>query len=384
MPEGNTMLGKDYYRIETDVELSGEKLKSLVFFYGPLLGPEALNLYQYLVLKGPSIGFNRLNDLLGELNLSIDQIEMLSGKMNEFRLLKTLKKEDHYIFVLEGPMDMNSFIKDDIFVRCFILKTSGAHYQNLLAGLVQPEEHRDYENVSKTLSQDALASWSRSDETYIRKARTGKKKENYDFNTLFDINVFLKDISPTLFPLRFRTRSNLEKIAVFGDLYDVSYDRMRVYLAQVSDFDADSFDIRKLEKACMASNGTYEKLEQGRYDVPCVRFLMSLQDGKEVTESDRYLLSKLSQKYHLSAPVINVLVEYGLKNCDNRLVEKYLTKTASDLHRNDIDTAEKALQWLYEPQSGKKEDKLPVYDTSNNTSLSAKQEEELLELMGKK
>ena len=383
MPESNTMLGKDYYRIETDVELSGEKLKSLVFFYGPLIGCEALNLYEYLVLKGSSIGYAKLNDLLQELNLSIDHFEELIGHMNEFRLLKTLKKEDHYIFVLQAPLDMNEFIKDDIFVRYFILKTSGANYQKLISTLVEPDEHRDFENVSKTLTSEALSGWTKSDETYINKTRKSKK-EKYDFNTLFDINVFLKDISPTLFPMRFRTRNNLEKIAIYGDLYDVSYDRMRVYLAQVSDFDADSFDLKKLEKVCMSSSGNYEKIEKGRYDVPCVRFLMSLQDGKEVTESDRYLLSKLSAKYHLSAPVINVLVEYGLKNCDNRLVEKYLTKTAADLHRNDINTADEALKWLYYSGEKRSEDKLPSYDTSNNTSLSESDEEELLILMGKK
>ena len=377
------MLGKDYYRIETDVELSGEKLKSLVFFYGPLIGCEALNLYEYLVLKGSSIGYAKLNDLLQELNLSIDHFEELIGHMNEFRLLKTLKKEDHYIFVLQAPLDMNEFIKDDIFVRYFILKTSGANYQRLISTLVEPDEHRDFENVSKTLTSEALSGWTKSDETYINKSRKSKK-EKYDFNTLFDINVFLKDISPTLFPMRFRTRNNLEKIAIYGDLYDVSYDRMRVYLAQVSDFDADSFDLKKLEKVCMSSSGNYEKIEKGRYDVPCVRFLMSLQDGKEVTESDRYLLSKLSAKYHLSAPVINVLVEYGLKNCDNRLVEKYLTKTAADLHRNDINTADEALKWLYNSGEKRSEDKLPSYDTSNNTSLSESDEEELLKLMGKK
>ena len=252
------MLGKDYYRIETDVELSSEKLKSLVFFYGPLIGCEALNLYEYLVLKGSSIGYAKLNDLLQELNLSIDHFEELIGHMNEFRLLKTLKKEDHYIFVLQAPLDMNEFIKDDIFVRYFILKTSGANYQKLISTLVEPDEHRDFENVSKTLASEALSGWTKSDETYINKSRKSKK-EKYDFNTLFDINVFLKDISPTLFPMRFRTRNNLEKIAIYGDLYDVSYDRMRVYLAQVSDFDADSFDLKKLEKACMSSSGNYER-----------------------------------------------------------------------------------------------------------------------------
>ena len=385
MAEGNNMLGKDLYRIEVNAELSNERLRSLVFFYGPLIGNEALAFYEYLVLKGNTFGFSKLNELLVSLNLSIDRFEKNCDILNEFRLLSTLRRDDHYIFIFNGPLTMKEFIRDDVFVRHFIMKTSGAHYQELLAEIREDNDHKGFENISKTLKAEELSGWSSSDETYIRKQRTAKKTD-YDFGTMFDVNVFLKDISPTLFPMRFRTPEILQKIAVCADLYDVSYDRMRVILAEVADFDSDEFDLRELEKACMRSNGVYREVEKGQYDVPCVTFLMSLQNGKEVTESDRYVLRNLSDKYHLPAPVINVLVEYGLKNCDNRLVEKYLTKTAADLHRNDIDTAEKALKWLDKPAEKKtvSEDRLPIYDPSSNPFMTKEDEEELLKLMGKK
>ena len=58
------MIGKDLYKTEINAELSGERLKSLVFFYGPLIGNDALILYEYLVLQGTQYSFNEINDLL--------------------------------------------------------------------------------------------------------------------------------------------------------------------------------------------------------------------------------------------------------------------------------------------------------------------------------
>ena len=36
------MLGNDLYKVEVKNELSNERLKSLVFFYAPLVGSDAL------------------------------------------------------------------------------------------------------------------------------------------------------------------------------------------------------------------------------------------------------------------------------------------------------------------------------------------------------
>ena len=56
------MTGKDLYRIEKNGELSEERLRSLVFFYRPLLGNEAMVLYEYLFLKGTTPDFRELNE----------------------------------------------------------------------------------------------------------------------------------------------------------------------------------------------------------------------------------------------------------------------------------------------------------------------------------
>lgn len=373
------MLGNDYYKIEVNGELSNERLKSLVFFYAPLIGDNALYLYQYLFLKKTGIGFNELNGLLNNLRLSVDDFERSIDKLNEYRLVRSLKQNDHYIFVLYEPLNMKEFSKDDVFVRDFILKTSGPYYQEMISTLQYNDSHSGYEDITKTLSIKELQNWTKEDETYLNK----EKSKDYDFNTLFDINVFLKDMSVILLPMRFRTKENMYEIARLADLYNISYDRMRNYIADITSYDSDVFDLKALKNKCMYARSEYNKVKDDEYDVPCLTYLMSLQDGKEVTTYDKKIIYNLSNEYHLNPPVINVLLQYGLKNCDNRLLESYLYKIASDLHRNDIKTSKDALRMLEGNSGSKKEkesDKLPVYDTSNNKKLSDEQIKELLAL----
>ena len=375
------MTGKDLYKIEVNAELSNQRLRSLVFFYGPLIGNDALAMYEYLVLKGGTVAFDAINELLMSLNLSVDDFEFYCIKLNEYRLMKTLRQDNRYIFVFNNPLEIASFIKDDILVRDFILKTSGEHYRELTSQVYTESDHSGFEDISRTLSMENLSEWKAENESYLK----NRKEKTYEFDTMFDVNEFLKDISTNLLPMRFRNKENLRQIAILADLYNISYDRMRTYLPRVARTDSDQFDLKELRYLCMNAKSEYRKSEEGRYDVPCIRFLMSLQDGKEVTDYDKKIIYRLSEEYHLAPAVINVLLEYGLKNCDNRLIEKYLYAIAADLHRNDINTSKDALARLNRPYEKKKEEeKLPVYDSSSNRKMTAEEEEELLKLMGKK
>ena len=375
------MIGKDLYKTEVNAELSFEKLRSLLFFYGPLIGNDALVLYEYLVLKGNQYTFKEINELLMSLNLSVDDFEFYCIKLNEYRLLKTLKQENRYVFVLNEPLDSRSFIKDDILVRDFILKTSGEYYRQLTADIYEKGDYTGFEDVSSTLSMDTLRNWKVEDESYLKK----KQSKSYDFNTMFDVNVFLKDISYNLLPLRFRTTENMKELSLLGDLYNISYDKMRTFLPRVARNDSNEFDLKTLRYLCMNAKSDYKKIEGDPYDVPCVQFLMNKQNGKEVTDYDKKIIYKLAHSYYLNPPVINVLLEYGLNNCNNSLIEKYLYSIASDFHRNDVKTSLQALEYLSKPFEKKtSSQKLPIYDTAANKTMSAKQEEELLKLMGKK
>lgn len=373
------MLGKEYFKIEVNFELSNERLKSLVFFYEPLIGKDALVVYEYLVLNGNKYSFEELNELLGSLNMNVDRFEAICDKLNEFKLLKTLQNEDKYIFVLVAPLDVKDFIKDNLLVRTFILKTSGKHYQELISNINEESSHSEYKDISKTMELN-LNEWTREQESYLKNS----KKETYEFNTYFNVNTFLKDISTNLLPMRFRTKENLLALATIADLYNIDYDTMRGFIPKVFNNDENRFDVNYLVYLCQKARTNYQKVKVGNYDVPCKLFLESLQDGKEVSEFDMKIIYKLSSDYHLPVGVINVLLEHCLRNCDNRLIEKYVYGVASDLHRNNILTSTDALNRLDKYNGSRKsEDSAPSYDSSKNNNLTESEIDELLALRGK-
>ncbi len=381
MAERDPMLGKERYKTDIRCELSNEHLRSLVFFYAPLIGNDALLLYEYFVLKGSQLSFEEINDVLTSLNIPIDLFERDLELLNMFRLVRTLKQEDRYILIFNEPMKMAEFIRDDILVREFIMKTSGNYYRQVISLMKGMDNYYGYQDVSKVLSVNDLSKWTMSNEKDLESSNPIR----YNYNTLFDINAFLKDVSSLMFPMRYRTDEVLRNIAVLADLYGISYDKMRSYVAAAVNRSKEDFNLKELRYLCMNSRIDYQKVKEDEYDVDCQTYLMSLQDGKEVTDYDKKILYNLAFKYHLNKGVINVLIRHTLNTCNNRLLENYLYPIASDFHRNDVNDPQKALQRLNEGYAKKREEeKIPVYDDGNNMDIGTDELDEILRMMGKK
>ena len=364
------MLGKDLFKVEVNSELTSDRFKSLVLFYGPLIGSDALYLYEFLLTKGTNFGFDEISKLLNSLLMPIDKFEELLSKLNEYKLIKTLKAkdEDKYVFVLNTPLSFDEFIKDDILVRDFILKTSGEYYQSLLSNIREKFNSKDYIDVSKKIDPSILSNWNHTNEAYLNAVN---HQNVYDFNTFFNVNDFLNDVSTTLLPLKYRTEENLREMALLADLYNISYEKMRTFLPRIAKTESNDFDLSLLRYLCENSNPEFKTIEDGDYNVPCELFLMNKQDGKVVTPSDKRIIYNLYHDYHLAPNVINVLLEHALNNSNNTLIEKYLYAIASDLHRNNIEDTNKALERLnkYEPKSKVKKESIPVYSTDDNPTL---------------
>lgn len=370
------MLGNDLFRVESNVDLSKEMYKSLILFYNPLIGNDAHYLYEFLVIKGTNFSFEELNKVLNSLNISIDSFEKSIEKLNQYRLVNTLKKkdEDQYVFVLNNPLTPYEFIKNDLFVREFILKTSGLYYQSLISDLRYENNYKDYEDISTKYDASALVSWNSKNESFLRPTNKGI----YDFNTFFDINTFLKDMTTTLFPLKYRTIENLKEIATLADLYNISYEKMRSYIPQVSKTDTNNFDLNLLKYLCQNANSEYRFVEEGIYDIPCQLFLLNKQEGKDVSPYDKKIIYNLANDYKLKPSVINVLIEHTLRSCSNHLLENFIYPVASDLHRNNVVTAKDALSFLdyHKNKEGVREQE-ETYDSIDNPEFTDERRREL-------
>ena len=363
------MLGRDLFKIENNTDISSERFKSLVLFYCPLISTSALSLYEYLLVKGNTASFAEISTVLNALLLSLDDFESSLKKLNEYKLLFTYAydEEGKYLFSLRNPKTRDEFIHDEILVRDFILKTSGDYYNSLLVDVPQMNKSYSLRDISYKYDLESLSGWTSENESYLN-----IKRNEYSYDSFFDMRSFLSDMSDNLFPIRYRSEDNLKEIARLADLYGINEDRMRTFISKVIRSDSDGIDLKYLRYLCENSKIEYKKVPQNSYDVSCELFLMSKQEGMSLSSYDKKLLYNLSHDYDLRADVINVLVEHALKVCDNHLIEKYLYSIASDFRRNHVDSVDKAKELLNKNisrKTGRKEVGVPEYVATNESEV---------------
>ena len=71
--------------------------------------------------------------------------------------------------------------------------------------------------------------------------------------------------------------------------------------------------------------------------------------------SDVQIINTLSTKYNFAPPVINVLIDYTLRMCDDSLPAAYIEKVAATLKRKNVETALAAINALKSKKKSKKQ-----------------------------
>ncbi len=371
------MLGNDLFKVEANIDLSYKRNKSLILFYGPLIGNDAFYIYHFLYVKGNSYDFKELNKLLVSLNCSIDFFNEAIKKLNIYRLLSTYeKKEDNvtkYIFSLNNPLTIEEFSNDEILKRDFVLKAGGQYYQSI-CNEIRTNKHNGFKNVSFNYDIKELDGWSSDDETFLKFS----KKDKYNNNYKFDLEAFFAYTKLAGFPTRLRTRENLDEICLLGDLYNISPKDMSTCVSKSWNLKTNEFSIAKLKSECKKTAYKYKLVENIDYNSDPINYLYNLQNGKEVTPFDKDIIYRLAKDYHLNNQVINVLLEHSLRVCNNSLIENFIIPIASNLHRNDVDTAKKAIECISNYKGSKREEKPIVHDDSNNPEFTEQMMQELL------
>lgn len=371
------MLGKDLFKVQGIEDLNSDQMRSLISLYRPLVSNAGIIIYEELLVS-PKNELDSINNLLIRLSMSLNEFVLAMEHLNEYRLINTYyhTKEEHYLFELRAPKGSREFIKDDLFGRLLLKEIKTERYQKLYQQINQNTSSlQAYEDQTKRLKIASLNEWSEQLEKDFRPI----KNPNIKVESFFDTDRFVKEASATLFPLKFRTQENLQAIASLADLYNISQDRMRINLEKAIRPNSDVFDLNYLKYLCMNHKSEYQEVQKGSYDVPCLLFLMNLQEGKEVSPFDRRIIDSLANQYYLNPSVINYLLEYCLKNCEGRLYPNYIYPVASDLHRNNVKTVEEAKDLLQNKVKKEKthpKDILPNYDQENKLQFDEKMMDE--------
>ena len=375
--KGSNMLNTNEYRIIGANEISNDELKSLVLLYKELIGQDQVHTYLFLLYQNRTV-FNKLSSLLEAINLSLDIFEEHISKLEGIKLIDTYFNDNQIVFVLNKPLNYSELIHHNIFGRLLMHKVNKPYYQTLLSLLTPQFNLEGFKRISSNMDISCLNKWDNKDEvifTQIDKLRDIKDKP---INSIFDINNFVKNLSNTLFPINLRTHENLSYIAKLADIYNISEDRMRIFLKDVISLNPLRFNKDKLLTLCLASNTENNVVNnENPYLMPCASFIKQMQGGKDLTPSDKLLLERLVNDYKLKPEVINVLLEYAYNACKKQFIPKFIYAIAANFYRNDINDYNKALNLINnsEKQSKtninrNKKDILPNYDSSNNMDVS--------------
>lgn len=370
------MLGNDLYKIEGINDISSSELKALILLYKEIIGNDAICLFISFIYQTKT-DFNNLSTLLNNLNISLDNFEALCHLLERVDLLATYNKLNQYIFVLKKPLAYENFFNHSIFGRLLLKKVNHEYFCYLKSlSIVNGIDKSDYQDISVKERFSELDNWTLNNEddfnVHIPKKDCIKKIDSY-----FDVERFLKSISNSLFPHSLRTYENLSELARLADTYSIKEDDMRRFLKDAISLNPLKFDLNKLNYLCKYNkNNNYVAYEDNKYQTPCTTFLLKLKNGKELVPYDLNIIDNLIHKYHLKPEVVNVLLEYSLKACDNQLLTKFIYAIAANWYNNDIQNYTQALAQLDKVKNYKsdrrsiKKDVLPVYDSSNNIEFS--------------
>lgn len=331
---------KFYVELEYSIQYETE---SLYLCYAPLMGNDSVALYQTLyTIYQLQLDINVHEELINFINFSLERIYELRIKLEQFLLLDTYYKETHkaYVYVLKKPLSLQRFLAHDVLGRMYLKKMKEQIYEKMkISSASNSRINEDYKKITSSMKH-MLIDWDKEEENCFERQCPTIDKVEYDFN----IHKFLNQMSNMVFPVKDRTKENLDFIAEKASIYGLNEKEMRKIVGDSMDFYTNSFSKKILMKKLKNYHKAIKTVIQDPYQLSPILFLQSKQNGLPVAESDKYLIDNiLINKYHLNLQVINVLLEYVLQRCNQVLKKSYVEKVASSWVRLKIDSKEKAL-----------------------------------------
>ena len=358
--------------------LSVEQRQSLHLLYGPLMGKSSICLYEFLGSIQNSV---ELEDVYLLLNINASQFDKARNYLEQYHLIETYVHEDDMLILLYAPLLPDKFLCHDTYSRLYLASVGSKCFDKIKAML-----HKDktissvYTKVESPLDVSILDSWNETKEIAYEKVKpTIKQKYDFDFATLF------KGMD-RVFPVRYRTNENLDRIAQMAQIYGIDAKDMRRYVQRSINPSTHVFDLDKLKEMVMRNRKVME-VSKDPYKMSPVKFLQNKQNGIPVVKSDQALIERLCKEFQFPIEVVNTLIEYTLRQTNQQFSRNYVEKVAASWVRLGVNSRQKALEIINESpvenKRDKKMEKIVLDDkfyTQKEEKSDAQLEQEMLEL----
>lgn len=358
--------------------LSVEQRQSLHLLYGPMMGKSSICLYEFLGSIQNSV---ELEDVYLLLNINASQFDKARNHLEQYHLIETYVHEEDMLILLYAPLLPDKFLCHDTYSRLYLASVGSKCFDKIKTMLQKDKAvSSSYTKVESPLDVSILDSWNESKEIAYEKVKpTIKQKYDFDFATLF------KGMD-RIFPVRYRTNENLDRIDQMAQIYGIDAKDMRRYVQRSINPSTHVFDLDKLKDMVMRNRKVME-ISKDPYQMPPVKFLQNKQNGIPVVKSDQALIERLCTQFQLPVEVVNTLIEYTLQQTHQQFSRNYVEKVAASWVRLGVDSRKKALEIInqnpVENKKEKKEEKVVLdekFYTQKEEKSDTQIQQEMLEL----
>lgn len=355
---------RDKVNIYASQTLSIDDYASISTLYQPLIGCEALALYEVMyslldrqVLSQDELIYCNLLDLLKLSNEKFDEARL---RLEAIGLLETFKKNDVFVFLLKAPLTPSKFLNDTVF-GAYLKSEVGEQMFNMLVSKfkIAKFDRLGYDNV--TASFDDIFESTENEMPNIngfilgRKPNTSVNIENHNFDfSLFESNLDESLLEYGITPQIRRTIINLSYVYGFNEDEMVSICNSSIGRNGYLDL---AMLKRKADRYYKHEAAAPLKIEvKSKISEDELRAMNLVANTSIVEMLDNYwpdypqtylkTIGEIYDQINLDRGIINILVFHVLKLKNGELpTVNYFKKTAENWANSGIITREDA--WLY-------------------------------------
>lgn len=361
----NYLTKDDFYEVKLGSMLASYDRDLLTTLYQPIIGYGALALFFTLWAEYKRSDFSPLNKheyIMKVMNISSEEFLSCRKKLEGIGLVKTYKKvelkQTYYIYELFAPKSPKEFFLDPLFKGLLCQKIGSSEVKKLsIIYDSKPLELDDYQDVSAGYKEV----YNNDDDASIKVLNilSSRGRKTLEIGSTFDMGEFLKE-------LRENRGVNIEKLTpddcneisrialLFGldilsmcDAFEVSF----------SPFSDNCLDYDMLYKTCAKmsqgvnikekqitnseydDNDAFGKMINQMANNSPFEYLKLKQGYTNPSPADVKIINDLSVKYGFSNGVINAIVDYTLRTCNDSLPAAYVDKIGATLARKKVTTA---------------------------------------------
>ena len=371
-----TLLPADTYTVINKSVLTDKDNKILSLLYKPIIGYQAISLYETLRndLDNSEFSSNELNHhhLMSIMQLSLQELLQAREKLEGIGLLKTYIKEgdtNNYVYLLYSPLSSEEIFNHPI-LNVVLYSNLGKEEYNKLINLFKiPKINlKEYDEITSNFDDVFTSVEKKSIDLNIEINKYNSNditiSKGIDFDQLissipsseYNDKTFDKNTKNLINNLSFSYNLKTNELSglVRDSLNERGYidkEKLRKNARNYYQFEHDNnlptLLYKKQPEYLKKPIGDNSKWAQMVYtfeNLTPYEFLKAKYKGAEPTDRDKRLIESLMNDQQLSPGVVNVIIAYTLKTNDEKLTKAYVETIAGQLKRLNVETVEEAMR----------------------------------------